>query len=76
MVGRIDGETGRRIKKMYPYTMTTLKGRCTKGLRHGICFWNMYHNMYHTYTMPHGLGHLLGHGLVEGHVAVVDDIVA
>ena len=28
---------------IYPYTITPLKHRCTKGLRYGICLLNMYH---------------------------------
>ena len=39
------------LKNMYPYTITTLKPRCTKAFSHGICFSDIYHNMYHRYTM-------------------------
>ena len=32
---------------MYPYTITTLKPRCTGAFSHGICLCNIYHIIYH-----------------------------
>jgi len=50
---------------MYPYTITTLKPRCTGAFSYGICLRNIYHNIYHdgismvhvqkTYTIPQTL---------------------
>ena len=40
-------------KMSYPPTITGLKRRCTKGLRHGRCYLNTYHTPTVTPTMPH-----------------------